>query len=71
VALHGSGHKALKRGYKVVRVAKDGTQSDFITGFLKDGVVYGRPCDIFRVGTDSFLVTDDKAGVIYLLRPRR
>jgi glucose/arabinose dehydrogenase len=68
VALHGSGHKKLKRGYKVVRVAKDGTQTDFITGFLQNGNIYGRPCDIFRLGPDSFLVTDDKAGVIYFLR---
>jgi len=68
VALHGSGHKELRKGYKVVRVGKDGALSDFVTGFLKDGVIYGRPCDIFRVGPDSFLLTDDHSGVIYFLR---
>jgi glucose/arabinose dehydrogenase len=68
VALHGASKKVINRGYKVVRVAKDGTQADFITGFLKNGVVHGRPCDIFRLGPDSFLVTDDHAGVIYFLR---
>jgi glucose/arabinose dehydrogenase len=67
VALHGSGHKKLKRGYKVVRVGKDGKQADFITGFMKNGIIYGRPCDILRIGSDFFLVTDDHAGVIYFL----
>jgi glucose/arabinose dehydrogenase len=68
VALHGSGHKRLKRGYKVIRIAGDGSQEDFITGFLEGGVVYGRPCDIFKVGPDSFLLTDDYGGVIYFIR---
>jgi glucose/arabinose dehydrogenase len=68
VALHGSGRKRLKRGYKVVRVGKDGNQDDFITGFLQNGTIYGRPCDIFRVGADSFLLTDDYSGVIYFIR---
>jgi glucose/arabinose dehydrogenase len=70
VALHGSGHKRLKRGYRVVRVTEKGTAEDFITGFLQDGVIYGRPCDILWFGTDSILLTDDYAGVIYCLRPR-
>jgi glucose/arabinose dehydrogenase len=68
VALHGSGHKRLKRGYKVVRVARDGKQADFITGFLQNGKICGRPCDIFRVGADSFLLTDDASGAIYFIR---
>lgn len=68
VALHGSGHKELQRGYKVVRVGNDGAVSDFITGFLADGVVYGRPCDIFRMSADSFLLTDDHSGMIYFVR---
>jgi glucose/arabinose dehydrogenase len=67
VALHGSGHQRLKRGYKVIRIAGDGSQEDFITGFLEGGVVYGRPCDIFKVGPDSFLLTDDYGGVIYFI----
>jgi len=27
--------------------------------------VNGRPCDIFSFGRDAFLLTDDKAGVVY------
>jgi hypothetical protein len=33
-------------------------------------VIYGRPCDVLRVGSDSFLLTDDYAGVIYYVRKR-
>ena len=64
VALHGSTNKRIARGYKVVRIGNKNQTEDFITGFLQDGVVNGRPCDIFRFG-DGFLLTDDKAGVIY------
>jgi len=66
IALHGSTNKRIARGYKVVRVANGSTATeDFITGFLQNGVVHGRPCDIFSFGRDAFLLTDDKAGVIY------
>jgi len=70
VALHGSSKKRLKRGYRVVRFAEHSKPQDFITGFLQDGIVYGRPCGILRVGTDSFLLTDDFAGVIYYIHPK-
>jgi glucose/arabinose dehydrogenase len=66
VALHGSTNKSLGRGYKVVRVpAGGGSPVDFITGFLRAGMVYGRPADIFRYGDGGFLLTDDRAGVVY------
>ena len=69
VALHGSTRKSLGRGYRVVRVAgnaQGGAQpEDFITGFLQAGTVYGRPADIFAYGRDAFLLTDDRAGVVY------
>jgi glucose/arabinose dehydrogenase len=66
VALHGSTNKSLGRGYKVVRVPSGGgAPVDFITGFLRAGTVYGRPADIFRYGDGGFLLTDDRAGVVY------
>jgi len=43
---------------------------DFITGFLKNGVINGRPCDILRSGPDSFLFTDDNKGIVYFVRRR-
>ncbi|HXB22470.1 MAG TPA: hypothetical protein VNV88_13875 [Candidatus Solibacter sp.] len=70
VALHGSGHKRLKRGYRVVRLSANSRPQDFITGFLQNGVIHGRPCDIFRMGQDSFLLTDDLSGVIYYVYRR-
>jgi glucose/arabinose dehydrogenase len=67
VALHGASHKRLKRGYRVVRLAANSRPQDFVTGFLQNGVIYGRPCDVFRMGSDSFLLTDDLSGVIYYI----
>jgi len=69
VALHGSTNKRIARGYRVVQVI-NGTTRDFITGFLQNGIVNGRPCDIFKLGPDSFLLTDDKAGVVYYLEKK-
>jgi len=76
VALHGSTKESLKRGYRVVRLRdgegkphneqKRGVQpEDFINGFLSDGKINGRPVDIMKFGTDAFLLTDDRAGVVY------
>jgi glucose/arabinose dehydrogenase len=65
IALHGSTNKRIARGYKVVRLGPNKSRpEDFITGFLQNGIVNGRPCDIFRF-ENGFLLTDDKAGVIY------
>ncbi|HWS89533.1 MAG TPA: PQQ-dependent sugar dehydrogenase [Pyrinomonadaceae bacterium] len=66
VALHGSTNKRVGRGYRVVRVPeRGGAPADFITGFLQAGRVYGRPADIFAYGPSAFLLTDDRAGVVY------
>ena len=66
VALHGSTNKRIARGYRVTKVAERSARAeDFITGFLVNGVVNGRPCDIFNFGRDAFLLTDDNAGVVY------
>src|SRR3984893_6931325 len=71
VALHGASKRKLDRGYRVVRVAGHGQVQDLITGFLDHGVVRGRPCDIFKLSENSFLVSDDSAGVIYYVRAKR
>lgn len=66
VALHGSTKEGLQRGYRLVRVSRQGAlPEDFITGFLKGRTVYGRPAGILSLGTDAFLFTDDHAGVVY------
>jgi len=70
VALHGASKKRLGTGYRVARVTALRRPQDFITGFLQNGVIYGRPCDILRVGPDSFLLTDDYSGVIYYIHAK-
>ena len=70
VALHGSTNKAIGRGYKIVVMRRGEKLQDFITGFLQNGVINGRPCDILRLGPDSFLFTDDNKGIVYFVRKR-
>ena len=43
---------------------------DFVTGFLQNGTVVGRPCDIMKLDANSFLFTDDHSGVVYLVRKK-
>ena len=68
VALHGSTDRSIGRGYKIVSVQKGRGSRDVINGFLQRGRVVGRPCDIMKLGPDSFLFTDDHTGVVYLVR---
>ena len=71
VGLHGSSKQSLGRGYRIVRLRKGLPPEDFITGFWKDGKVLGRPCDILRVGPDTFFFTDDLGGVLYYVCPKK
>lgn len=43
---------------------------DFITGFLQNGRIYGRPADVMSMGKDAFLFTDDYSGVVYYVCQR-
>lgn len=71
VALHGSSAtaRAEKIGYKVVRVVmKDGRATgveDFVTGWLKDGQVLGRPAGLITGADGSLYISDDNKGFIY------
>lgn len=65
VALHGSTNLKLKRGNRILRVRDRGLPQDFISGFMQNGKIYGRPCDVMKIGTDAFLFTDDHSGVVY------
>jgi glucose/arabinose dehydrogenase len=68
VALHGSTKKSLNRGYRVVRIENaKAAAEDFITGFIDQGQINGRPVDILNVAPDAFLLTDDRAGAIYFV----
>jgi glucose/arabinose dehydrogenase len=70
VALHGSTNKNLAKGYRIVIMRKGERPHDFLNGFLQGKTIHGRPCDIMRLDADSFLFTDDHAGVVYLVRKR-
>jgi glucose/arabinose dehydrogenase len=71
VALHGASHAEIGTGYRVVRFNDKNRQpQDFVTGFLVNGKVQGRPCGILRVGPDAFLLTDDHDGVVYYVHAR-
>lgn len=71
VALHGSSPTSRKEriGYKVVRVIfKDGKPvglEDFVTGFLKDGQVLGRPAGLITGPDGALYISDDNKGFVY------
>ena len=70
IALHGSWNRSSKVGYKVLRVSFDANgnvidSTDFISGWLQDESVSGRPSAPFILSDGSMLLSDDKANVIY------
>jgi glucose/arabinose dehydrogenase len=70
ITLHGSWNRSTKVGYKVIRIVLDSDGSvisikDFISGWLKNGEVSGRPAAPFVMSDGSILISDDKANVIY------
>ena len=74
VALHGSWNRSTKDGYKVVSLHwnEDGsiTERDFVSGFLQDDAVSGRPAGLVEVEDGSIYLSDDFGGKIYRIRPR-
>ncbi|OGE73874.1 MAG: hypothetical protein A3C49_03570 [Candidatus Doudnabacteria bacterium RIFCSPHIGHO2_02_FULL_42_25] len=70
VASHGSSERSEKIGYKLLHVKLDakgnyeGTE-DFISGWLQDDEVLGRPVDVLIQPGGQMYVSDDKSGVIY------
>jgi glucose/arabinose dehydrogenase len=70
IVLHGSWNRTTKVGYKVIRVeiGDDGNVinvHNFITGWLKNDKVIGRPSAPLVRKDGSLLISDDKANVIY------
>lgn len=68
VALHGSWNRSRKDGYKVVALhfgAHGVEERDFITGFLEEDVVIGRPAELAEGADGAIYVADDFAGVVY------
>jgi glucose/arabinose dehydrogenase len=70
ISLHGSWNRSSKVGYKVIRVSFDENGNvedshDFITGWLQNESVFGRPSAPLIMSDGSMLLSDDKANVIY------
>lgn len=71
VAFHGSWNSTTPVGYKVVLLSLQGNgvtkSEDFVTGFLKNGEVYGRPVDLAFDNKGDLFISDDKTGNIYIV----
>jgi glucose/arabinose dehydrogenase len=73
VAYHGSWNRTVPTGYKVVLFSFDGQgnllgREDFISGWLREKKIsIGRPVGIRIRDNGRIFISDDKAGVIYLL----
>jgi len=71
VAFHGSWNRSVPTGYKVVHLNVNGEQasdqSDFMTGFIQGGQTLGRPVDLTFDSLGRLYISDDKAGVVYLV----
>jgi glucose/arabinose dehydrogenase len=70
IALHGSWNRSSKVGYKLLRVAFDQSGNvvdvvDFISGWLQEQKVLGRPSAPLILSDGSMLLSDDQANVIY------
>lgn len=73
VAYHGSWNRSVPTGYKIVRYRFDEQgnylgEEDFISGWLQQNSALGRPVDILIQPDGKIYISDDKAGVIYLVR---
>ena len=69
VALHGSWNRSKLDGYKILSLHwnSDGSieSRDFMTGFLGDKGIVGRPVSIVENAAGQFYITDDLGGRIY------
>jgi glucose/arabinose dehydrogenase len=76
VAFHGSWNRALRTGYKVVRILmRDGVPTgeyeDFLTGFVIDNDrVWGRPVGVAAGKDGALYVSEDSSGTIWRVFPQ-
>jgi glucose/arabinose dehydrogenase len=72
IAEHGSWNRSEKAGYRVSVVRLAGQRAvayeAFVTGWLQDGEVSGRPADVLVMPDGSLLISDDHAGAIWRVR---
>ena len=71
VALHGSWNRAVRTGYKVIRLrmkngVATGEYEDFVTGFVASAAaVWGRPAGVAVATDGALLVSDDANGNVW------
>lgn len=70
VALHGATQMETPTGYRISILRKGQKLQDLVSGFLSNGKIHGRPCDVMKTGPNSFLFTDDHHGVVYYVRKK-
>lgn len=73
VAFHGSWNRTVPTGYKITRIMFDDEgkyvgMEDFVTGWFENKIKLGRPVDMLMRTDDGMYISDDGAGVIYLLQ---
>ncbi|KAA0206473.1 sorbosone dehydrogenase family protein [Candidatus Uhrbacteria bacterium] len=74
VAYHGSWNRSEPTGYVIRRfvLGENGNvvrDEDFVSGWLSDQGVLGRPADLTFGSDGALYVTDDKAGLVYRIMP--
>ena len=72
VSYHGSWNRSVPTGYKIVRHKFDAEGNyegveDFIYGWFDGKNVYGRPVGLLFDKEGKLYISDDRAGVIYLV----
>jgi glucose/arabinose dehydrogenase len=71
IAEHGSWNRSTPIGYRITMVDPAGGKPErftvFAEGWLQDTVSWGRPVDVEVTPDGSLLVSDDKAGVVYII----
>jgi glucose/arabinose dehydrogenase len=69
IAEHGSWNRSTKVGYQIIFVEQKDNKvvsiKPFITGWLQDQKVWGRPVALLNLPDGSLLLSDDFAGVVY------
>ncbi|MBI5345324.1 MAG: PQQ-dependent sugar dehydrogenase, partial [Deltaproteobacteria bacterium] len=70
VAFHGSWNRLAPTGYKLIGIPfkngrPDGEPFDFITGWMRGGVAWGRPVGLLVGGDGALYLSDDYAGAVY------
>jgi glucose/arabinose dehydrogenase len=69
IAEHGSWNRSEMVGYRVSALVPDAagnmTLKAFMTGFIQDGKVVGRPNDVLITGKGDLLVSDDVSNAVY------